>query len=43
MNALKKDQEKNNSEFIQYVRNHQYMGLDGYKDIFENAVEGITD
>lgn len=43
MNALKKDQEKNNSEFIQYVRNHQYMGLDGYKDIFEKAVEGITD
>jgi len=43
MNALKKDQEKNNSEFIQYVRNHQYMGLDGYKNIFEKAVEGITD
>ena len=39
-NALKQDQKKNKGKFIRYVRNHQYMGLEGYKDIFEKAVVG---
>ena len=38
--ALKKDQKKNKGKFIRYVRDHQYMELEGYKEIFEKAVAG---
>ena len=37
--ALQEDKEKYDKRFILYVREHDYMGLDGYKEIFESGVK----
>lgn len=37
--ALQEDKEKYDSRFILYVREHDYMGLDDYKKIFESGVK----
>lgn len=38
-NALRGDREKNSGEFARYVRGHNYMGLEGYDEIFEAAAQ----